>query len=404
MTGLRILQIGDLHCFPPAYSRPEGADGAPSRLREWQRCVDHVIRIARETKPDLIVCPGDYFVNARPSATQVLQVAQFIQDLDEVAPVIGCAGNHDLAAPGWPGPVAIIGSMTPRRAEAGASCWGAESVRIVDNPRFLRAAVAVLPSVKPTGLLEQSADPAALTQLVSAKLVEIARSLRARCNERHNILIGHWTIAGSVTSSGQVMVGGTEPALPLAELQAQGWDAVCFGHIHKPQVLSDKPFIGCAGALLRGDFGEEHDERGCYLIDLAAGTYEFIPVPARRFVTIDLDVADIAWMASGGAADAPLAGAPIDDAIVRVRYRTTAEIAKRIDHGNLIRALEAAGPHVIAGIYPEIERSDRARAEISETTGPDEALAKWLDLRADVSAGLREIVLAAARQVLREVA
>lgn len=404
MTGLRILQIGDLHCFPPAYSRPEGADGAPSRLREWQRCADQVIRIAHETRPDLIVAPGDYFVNARPSATQVLAVASFLQDLDEVAPVVGCAGNHDLAGAGWPGPVAIIGSMTPRRGEPGASCWGAESVRIVDNPRFLRAAVAVLPAAKPTGLLEANADPAAVAQLVSTKLVEIARSLRARCNERYNILIGHWTIAGSVTSSGQVMVGGTEPAIPLAELQAQGWDAVLFGHCHKPQVLAEKPFIGYAGALLRGDFGEEHDERGVYLIDLDAGTHEFIPVAARRFLTIDLDAADIAWMATGGSADAPLANAPIDDTVVRVRYRTTAEIAKRIDHGNIIRALEAAGPHVIAGIYPEIERSDRARAEISETTGPAEALGKWLDLRTDVSPGLRLLVTAAADQVLREVA
>lgn len=402
---MRILQVGDPHCFPATYNRTE-ADGTPSRLREWQDCAAQVVEIAYETRPDLIVCPGDYFVNARPSATQIIAVSWLFRQLAEIAPVVGCAGNHDLAGAGQPGPVAIIGEVGMEFPYGGA--WGIESPQVVHRDD-LGFDVAVLPAVKPAGLLEQSPDPAALAQLVSAKLVEIARGLRAQCDAPIKVLIGHWTIAGSVTSSGQVMVGGMEPAIPLAELQAQGWDAVLFGHIHKPQVLSEKPFIAYAGALLRGDFGEEHDERGVYLIDLAAGTHEFIPVPARRFLTLDFGTPDECPQSFLEALGRPedwldVGANPVRDAIVRVQYRATAEIAGQIDQGRLVRALEEAGAHIVAGIYPEIECADRARAEISETTGPLEALGKWLDLRTDVSDGLRERVAATAGQILREVA
>lgn len=396
---MRILHLPDLHCSPATYNRTE-ADGTPSRLREWQTCAAQVVDIARAVLPDLIVAPGDFFAHARPSATQILAVAQLFRELDVlgIAPVVGCAGNHDLTGPGQPGPVALVGAMGPH-----PDWWGSERPWVVTVPH---ACVAVLPAVKPAGLLEQSADPAAVAQLVSSKLVEIARGLRAQCKERYNLLIGHWTIAGSVTSSGQVMVGGTEPAIPLAELQAQGWDAVLFGHIHKPQVLSDKPYIGYAGALLRGDFGEEHEERGVYLIDLAAGTHECIPVAARRFCTLDAAITGPqgfeAFRQSLEAVDAE--GCPdYRDAVVRVRYRCTEEVAKHADHAAIIRTLEAHGAYLVAGVYPEIERSERARAAISESTGPLEALAQWLDLRADVSGGLRERVTAAAGQILREV-
>lgn len=94
----------------------------------------------------------------------------------------------------------------------------------------------------------------------------------------------------------------------------------------------------------------------------------------------------------------------VHGAIVRVVYQATEEQAKRIDHNAIIQALYNAGAHQVAGIYPEIVRSERVReASITETTGPLDALEKWLKLRTDLSNDMRARVAQKARALLEEV-
>jgi exonuclease SbcD len=76
-------------------------------------------------------------------------------------------------------------------------------------------------------------------------------------------------------------------------LGAIGYDAIVAGHFHKHQVLSRDPLIAYAGAPYRTDFGEQHQEKGYLIVDLEAGehaAFDFVPTPARRFVTWDLDL------------------------------------------------------------------------------------------------------------------
>jgi exonuclease SbcD len=226
-----------------------------------------------------------------------------------------------------------------------------------------------------------------------------------QCHEygpgRRNILIGHWTISGSVASSGQLLYGGTEPVIPLAELQAMEWDAVLFGHIHKAQVLSEKPFIGYAGALERVDFGEEDDPRGCYIHDLDAGTYGWIDLPARRFHTISASISseedvaeDLYWFCKT---------IPVTEAIARVKYKVTEDLAPLVDHAKIMDLLKASAPEYIAGIFPEITRSERSReASVTEETGPLDALSKWLDKK-EVSRGFKDGLMIVAAEMIKEV-
>lgn len=400
---MRVLCIPDLHCWYTNHARPTD-DGIDSRLADWRRTANAMVELAIAQGCTLAVAPGDLYDVPRPPARAILEVARVFGRLEEAGiPVIGCNGNHDIAGPGQPGPVDLFAGF-------GRPFWG------ITAPRIVTAAgiqVAVLPWAKASALLDGTDGAGDVVQRTGEALVAIVRALAAQLEpDTHAILIGHWALSGARYSSGQYVAGG-EPALPVSELTGP-WRAVIMGHIHKPQVVwqtTNGPVILHTGALERRDFGEERDERGCYIVDVATGAADWHELPARRFCTVKLDDAAVEWIAGGGAVDVPLYDEnggtwdPIEGSICRVTYRATEELARRMDHGRIIRTLERLGAHQVAGVYPEIVRSERARAAgLTEQTSPAVALDMWLAQRSEYSEDLKGEARAAFRQLLEGVA
>jgi exonuclease SbcD len=404
---MKILLSPDLHCFYDNYGRVL-PDGKHSRLVDWERTSSHLLQAAVDNEVELAVFPGDFFKNSRPAPEQIIAVSNLISSFASYdIEVVGCPGNHDLVGAGKPGPVDLVKAV----------CKDDMYVQITSIPDVFQVEdvnIAVLPSVKPNSLIDAADNPTELASIISQRLVEICRSLMVQCHEyegrpRKNILIGHWTISGAVTSSGQLLYGGLEPVIPLTELQGMGWDAVLFGHIHKPQVLSASPFIGYAGALERVDFGEEDDPRGCYIIDTNDGSYQWVELPARKFWTIHANVDKpeciqrIYDRALGNDSPGYSSANFIKDSIVRVKYCIPEELAPMVDHSKIMSCLQTVEPEYIAGIFPEVERSERSReSSITEETGPVDALVKYLDSKG-IDAASKENIVTIASKLLAEV-
>ena len=378
----KIIACPDLHCFWPTYNRP-GEDGTPSRLADWRRSMETIFHAARELDVQAILCPGDFFPNSRPSPAQIIEVIAWFAGFEEAGiPVVGCAGNHDLLGPGQPSPVDVVAMMAPDEQRWG---WTKPGVTVLPEAKL---SVVVLPSIKVSGL---DSDPAASAQALAGQLVDIARALCAQVVAEHPdyeiVLMGHWAVSGCRLAAGNSLAA-TEPTLPLGELQALPVKAVVMGHIHTPQLLSDRPIVLHTGTLERRDFSEEHNECGFWLIDTTEMRATFCPVPARMFATVEWPAAHVEVMGS----------------VARAVYRATEEEAKAFDHGAIIKALEDAGAFLVAGVFPEIVRAERARAAgMTERTSPVEALEQWLNLQADITPETKERVLAAGQKMLEEV-
>jgi exonuclease SbcD len=158
------------------------------------------------------------------------------------------------------------------------------------------------------------------------------------------------------------------------------------------------------GAMERVDFGEENDPRGCYIVDTETGEATWNDLPVRRFWTWNVNDDEVAALANGEKYALYDRSVFAQDTICRIRYRATEEQARQIDNGRLIRILEESGAYHIAGVYPEIIRSDRARAQgVTEETTPLMALDTWLDLRSDLTLDLKADVRAAAQMLVQEV-
>ncbi|MGE5585784.1 MAG: metallophosphoesterase family protein [Bacillota bacterium] len=391
----KILCSGDLHCFWPTFNRT-GEDGIPSRLQEWRRSAQALLQAAVEHKVSAALFPGDLFPNSRPSPAQMLEVADLFRAFEDSGiPVVGCKGNHDDLGPGQISPVDLVGRLAPDGLR-----WGITQPIIV---HLSEVDVVVLPFTKAVGT--GGADPAVAAQETSARLLEIARYwLTEADGSKPVVLMGHWAISGCRLAAGNSLAA-TEPTLPLGDLQALPVRAVVMGHIHAPQVIATDPVVLHTGVLERHDFGEERNECGCYIVDLATQEVEFVELPARRFWTLEFgDDQDVqAWLDGliGTGDDFEAAR----DAIVRVVYRCTEELASRVDHSAILKRLEQESPHQIAGVFPDIIRSERAReASVTETTSPLEALEKWLATRTDISERLGKSVVLAAQALLKEVA
>ncbi len=98
-------------------------------------------------------------------------------------------------------------------------------------------------------------------------------------NTKNNILLLHGDLANS----------SSYLPLNLEELNNLNMDYIALGHIHKPQIISNKiAYSGCPEPLDFGEIGERGIIKG--IINNKKVDFEFIPFSKRKFIEIDISV------------------------------------------------------------------------------------------------------------------
>src|SRR5207237_4150004 len=105
------------------------------------------------------------------------------------------------------------------------------------------------------------------------------------------VLAAHGTVQGAVYGSERSVMLGADLILPRSLMAHPAFAYTALGHVHKHQVLAEKPPVVYAGSLDRIDCGEEKDEKGFILVDLCGqdASWQFVLVPARPFIPIRAD-------------------------------------------------------------------------------------------------------------------
>jgi exonuclease SbcD len=159
------------------------------------------------------------------------------------------------------------------------------------------------------------------------------------------------------------------------------WDYVALGHIHKHQELNggQHPPIVYPGSLERIDFGEEGERKGFVMAQIERGhaEWDFVPVDARRFLTIRIDVTP---------SDDPMTAIldeleqhHVDGAVVRLIIKATEEQEVLIEDKPIRQALRDS--NYIASIVRDIDRVHYRRLGgiSAETLTPKEVLELYLE-------------------------
>lgn len=408
--ALRLLHFADLHLGVETHGRLDPQSGMHSRVQDFVACLRFVFDLAIREQVDLVLFAGDAYKTCDPEPTCQREFAGQLRRLQQAAiPIALVVGNHDTpAAFGRATSVDIFSALE------------LDSTYVIRRPQLLRLEtrggplqLAGLPW--PTRHSLRSRDEykdlpqAALNQRIqaicAAQIAEFARQLDPALPA---VLAAHLAAAEATYSgSERTAVIGQDPVLLTGELADPAFDYVALGHVHKHQDLHPhaSPPVVYAGSIERLNFGEERDPKGCCLVhieDLPEGgrrtRWEFIPTPARRFLTLQVDIPP--GEDPTGALLAAIAAAPVGGAVVRVIYTQPQPDQRPVDL-NQVRAALAPAFH-LAGLLSKAAPAARLRrAAIDRNLGLPEALDRYLDNRPELQ-GHRETLQGYARELERE--
>ncbi len=383
---IKLLHLADIHIGMENYGRLDSRSGLNSRVVDFLRRMSQAIDIALEREVDVCIFAGDAYKNQRPNPTYQREFARRVKRLaDNGVPVVLLVGNHDMAAADRAAssldifgvldvPGVIVGS---REQVHRLTCRRGQPLQVATAPYPQRSRLLAHDEFRNMTLDE-------LDRAVARLVDENLRDMAAEVQEQPDVpavLAGHFSVSGAKQGSEQSVMIGRDVVVLKSRLADPAWDYVALGHIHKHQELNNgqHPPIVYPGSLERIDFGEEAERKGVVLVELTRGqaTWEFVPVDARRFLTIRLDVR---------ASDDPLTEVldelerhNVAEAIVRVIIKAEEAQEPLLDDRAIRQALREAG--TIASIVRDVERAQRHRlgAGAAEELTPPEVLELYLE-------------------------
>ena len=297
---MRILHTSDWHIGRTFHGH--------STLAALAEVLVALVAQVREHEVDVVIVAGDVFDSATPAASAYTLLDEALLALHETgATVIMTSGNHDSAARlGFHSrllrdgihvltdPLAITTPVTVSDEHGPVHFFGIPYLEPAIVRRHWTDAADAPDADAETTDADEETDavaaprPALRTQ---AQVMHHAMSLVREGMAAHqgrSVAVAHCFAAGVDATAGlerEVRQGGLD-MVPLASFD--GPDYVALGHIHGRQQLSDR--VRYSGAPLHYSFGEQHKERGSWLVDLDASglvstTWLALPVP-RPLVTL----------------------------------------------------------------------------------------------------------------------
>ena len=366
-----------------------------SRWEECLRVHAWIADLVEQERPDVFACAGDIYERASTPLERDA-VATWLTHIAEICPVVIAKGNHDRALD-----LALLSRLSTRHPiiveeRAGVHYVAGFAIATVAWP----SRSELLTAAGDAGAA--GADDIASTALRNV-LLGLGAELRQHAGPR--VLLGHFMIDGSVTSTGQPLVGHAMN-VGLADLGLAGADITIAGHVHAPQAweFDGRPIL-YTGSPFRTSFGEleaksvvvaDFDERGLV-------HWMRVETPATPMIHIEaaLQFLGAEWLVV--AEDAPTDEA-VRGAEVRLRYRVDADLREQgrvcaeARHQQLLRAgavhvqveevviptTRARAPEVAAagarGLGPQLSAYWEARGTTPDATRAQELIRKATSL------------------------
>jgi exonuclease SbcD len=386
---MKFLHFADVHLGIENYGRIDPSTGLHTRLQDFIKCFSFAIDIALEEKVDLVLFAGDAYKTSNPNPTHQREFARQIYRLSEAKiPVIMINGNHDI-------PVSF-GRATSLDI---FDTLNVSDTRVVTEPELLNietkaGLVQVFGIPWPTKNLflvkeeyKNFTDEEITLEIqkrVNDKIIEYARVINPNIPAifTAHLAAEEATYSGSERSA----IIGRDPVFPTLILAQQEFDYVALGHIHKFQDLNldSHPPVVYSGSIERINFGEEKDDKGVCLVNIEKGktSYEFIPLPARKFVTIEVTISE--EQEPTNALIREIEKYDLSEAVVRVFYTMSAEKEDLMDFKRINSALE--GAFLVTTIAKKSKPEERRKRveEITEDLGMLEAMDKYIQNNPDL--------------------
>lgn len=395
MACIKIMHFADSHFGIETYGKVESETGLNTRLMDFRRSLNFAIDKALEAGVHLALFAGDAYKVRDPSQTHQREFAGCIRRLTDAGiPVVMVTGNHDLPnARARANSIEIYKTLgIPNvhiltRPEICLVQTSAGPVQIAGMPYLLRSNVLSREETRNKGIQD-------ITDMMVTKYGDFIDLLAHELDPKiPSVLLGHFWIKNAKVSSQVGYLNVAEPEVLVSTAANSAFDYVAMGHIHKFQDLNKKGFppVVYSGSTDRTDFSERKEDKGFVLVQLKKGEakYEFVPVPARPFVEIDVDADEEDPTAKILKA---VRGKEIKDAVVKLIYHISPERVPMVREAEIREALSES--FMVVSITKDVRQDDRATRNrlLNESLDPVQALEMYFDTKDDFSRRKTELM------------
>ena len=402
---VKVLHLSDIHLgssFSHGKINPE--TGINTRLEDFVNTLRICIDRAIEEPVDIVLFGGDAFPDATPPPyVHEAFASQFRRLADAQIPAVLLVGNHDQHSQGSGGaslsiyrtlvvPGFIVGdTITTHRLATRSG-----EIQIITLPWLNRSTLLTRPETE--GLAQ-----AQVNEMIIEKLQPVLEGeIRGLDPQLPTILLAHLMADRANLGAEKFLAVGKGFTIPMSMLIRPEFDYVALGHVHKHQNLnpSNDPPVVYPGSIERVDFSEEKEDKGYILLEIEPGKvdWEFCILPARPFLTIEIDVSKVEDPLE--AVLSAIAKKEITDKVVRLIYKLRSQQLDVINTSAIDRALQAAHSHSIRPeLVSQLARPRLPELGVGNTLDPIKALTTYLNNREDLQ-DLRQDLLEAASTLL----
>ena len=402
---IKILHLSDIHLgsgFSHGKINPE--TGINTRLEDFVNtlsiCIDRAI-----TEPvDLVLFGGDAFPDATPPPyVHEAFASQFRRLADAEIPAVLLVGNHDQHSQGNGGAslsiyrtLVVPGFIVGDTIKTNRISTRNGDIQVITLPWLNRSTLLTRPETEGLGLAE-------VNELLIKRLQPVLEGEVRRLDRNiPTVLLAHLMADRANLGAEKFLAVGKGFTIPVSMLIRPEFDYVALGHVHKHQNLNptnDPPII-YPGSIERVDFSEEKEDKGYILLEVAPGkvAWEFCPIPARPFLTIEVDVSQqedpLEYVLQA------IAKQEIEEKVVRFIYKLRSEQLDLINTSAIDRALQTAHSYSIRPeLISQLARPRLPELGVGNTLNPIEALTTYINNREDLQ-DIKKDLLEAANSLL----
>ncbi len=260
--------------------------GGHSLLGHQAELIDWLVDVVAAERVELVVVAGDVYDRAVPPAEAVALFREALHRLRAWgARVVAIAGNHDGSER-----VAAYEGLTDL---AGVHVRGgyARAGQVLhldadDGPLDVVAVPFLDPVLAPP---EFGDEPQPVRPTHESVLATALAQGRVGCRGARSLAVAHAFVSGGEPSDSErlLTVGGTGH---VAANLFDGFSYVALGHLHRPQLVGDRPTVRYSGSPLPYSFSEDHAKQ-VVLVDLPASgpvtVSELAVSVGRRVATVE---------------------------------------------------------------------------------------------------------------------
>lgn len=404
---VKVLHLSDIHIgsgFSHGKVNPE--TGINTRLEDFVNTLRICIDRAIAEPVDLVLFGGDAFPDATPPPyVHEAFASQFRRLADANIPAVLLVGNHDQHSQGNGGaslsiyrtlvvPGFIVGdTITTHRINT----TGGE-IQIITLPWLNRSTLLTRPETEGLALAE-------VNEMLNEKLQPVLEAEIRRLDPKlPTILLAHLMADRANLGAEKFLAVGKGFTIPMSMLVRSEFDYVALGHVHKHQNLnpSNDPPVVYPGSIERVDFSEEKEDKGYILLEIAPDQvdWEFCTLPARPFLTIEIDISQAENPLE--AVLAAIAQQEIGDKVIRLIYKLRSEQLDIINTGAINRALQSSHSYSIRPeLVSQLARPRLPELGVGNALNPMEALTTYLNNREGIE-DIKQDLLEAAEALMSQ--